>query len=103
MVISSSGIMKRTRGTDCFEIVVGGERLIVTSMPAGDGTGVLDALTPAERAVARDAIAGLSNAAIAKKRRRAPRTIANQLAAIYRKLGVGSRAALAALVLGERR
>ena len=86
--------MGRSRGVDCFEVVIGGERLVVTSMPVVPGD--LSTLTPAERAVARDAIAGLSNAEIAKKRRRAIRTIANQLASIYRKLGVGSRAELAA-------
>jgi DNA-binding NarL/FixJ family response regulator len=87
--------MGRARGVDCFEVVVGGEALMVTSMPVEprDGLGTLTAI---ERAVARDAIAGLSNAAIAKKRRRAVRTIANQLASVYRKLGVGSRAELAA-------
>ena len=103
MVISSSRIMTRARRIDCFELVVGGERLVVTSLPAGDGAAILDALTPAERDVARDAIAGLSNATIARKRRRAARTVANQLASVYRKLRVGSRAELAALVLGEPR
>ena len=59
-----------------------------------------DVLTPAERMIALDAAAGLSNATIAARRRRSVRTIANQLASIYRKLGVGSRAELAAHLRG---
>jgi DNA-binding NarL/FixJ family response regulator len=55
-------------------------------------------LSPAEREVARDAVDGRSNAEIAQRRGRTVRTIANQLASIYRKLGVGSRAELAVLV-----
>ncbi|HUS29382.1 MAG TPA: helix-turn-helix transcriptional regulator [Kofleriaceae bacterium] len=95
--------MVRPRGVEQFEVEIGGERLVVTSLPAdsaADTAETLAALTAAERAVACDAAAGLSNAAIAKKRKRAVRTIANQLASIYRKLGVVSRAELALLVLG---
>ena len=87
------------RGVDRFDVVVGEERLVVTSVPIR--ARALDPLSDAERDVALDAVAGMSNAAIAKKRKRAVRTVANQLAAIYRKLGVGSRAELALLVLGE--
>ena len=55
-----------------------------------------DELTPAERQVALAALAGLSNADIARMRGSSPRTVANQLAAIFRKLGVRSRTELAA-------
>ena len=48
-------------------------------------------LTPAEAEVARLALCGLSNAEIAEKRGRAVRTIANQLASIFDKLGISSR------------
>lgn len=68
---------------------------------AADVASVLAELAPAEREVAALAVAGLSNAAIAALRGTAPRTIANQLARVYRKLGVGARAALVALA--ERR
>lgn len=90
--------MGRKRGVDSFEIELDGETLVVVSLPITTGD-VLETLTPIERAVALDAVAGLSNAAIAKKRERSVRTIANQLASIYRKLGVGSRAELCALVI----
>ena len=53
-------------------------------------------LTPAERSVARALLLGQSNAEIARLRGSSPRTIANQVAGIFRKLGVRSRAELAA-------
>src|SRR5262245_36406460 len=53
-------------------------------------------LTPAERTGAVALLEGLSNAEIACLRGSASRTVANQIAAIYRKLGVRSRAELAA-------
>jgi DNA-binding NarL/FixJ family response regulator len=53
-------------------------------------------LTDSERTVAIDLLAGLSNATIARRRGVALRTIANQVAAVLRKVGVASRAELAA-------
>ena len=58
-------------------------------------------LTPAERAVVALALEGCSNQEIARRRGASARTIANQLASAYRKLGVSGRAELAAL--GARR
>lgn len=54
------------------------------------------ALTRAERDVARRLLAGEKMATIAKARGTAVRTVANQIASIYKKLGVNSRAELAA-------
>ncbi|HEY1953967.1 MAG TPA: helix-turn-helix transcriptional regulator, partial [Polyangiaceae bacterium] len=53
-------------------------------------------LTRAERAVARRVARGESNAEIARARGSSPRTVANQVAQIFRKLGVASRAELGA-------
>jgi DNA-binding NarL/FixJ family response regulator len=53
-------------------------------------------LTDAERQVVTGVLNGRTNAAIALARRTSSRTVANQLAAIYRKLGVSSRWELAA-------
>jgi DNA-binding CsgD family transcriptional regulator len=53
------------------------------------------ALTKAEAEVADLVVRGYSNAEIAAFRSSSPRTVANQLQAIYRKLGVGSRVELA--------
>lgn len=69
---------------------------LVLSIPSG---GVdLSCLTAAQREVAAGVLAGRSNAEIARQLRRSARTVANHLAAIYRKLGVESRCDLAARV-----
>ena len=53
-------------------------------------------LSDAEREVVQLALAGMSNQQIARCRGCASRTIANQLASAFRKVGVHSRAELAA-------
>lgn len=55
---------------------------------------LLGGVTPAETDVVRGVLAGESNAAIAARRGTSVRTVANQLAALFKKLGVGSRAEL---------
>lgn len=62
------------------------------AMPAG--------LTGAEQAVAAQIVDGTSNQAIAEQRGTSVRTVANQVAQIFRKLGVQSRAELVALLHG---
>jgi DNA-binding CsgD family transcriptional regulator len=56
----------------------------------------LERLTESEAVVALLAMSGLSNLQIAHVRSASQRTIANQLASVYRKLGGASRACLAA-------
>ena len=53
-------------------------------------------LTAAEREVVRLVLDGCSNREIAKRRGASVKTIANQLAAVYQKLGICSRYELAA-------
>lgn len=53
------------------------------------------ALSPAERDVVAQILEGRSNADIARARGTSPRTVANQIQSLFRKLGVGSRAELA--------
>ncbi len=53
------------------------------------------ALRPSEQEVARGLISGKTNAEIAAERGTSARTIANQVAAIFRAYGVCSRAELA--------
>jgi DNA-binding NarL/FixJ family response regulator len=60
-----------------------------------DPRGALASLTHAELGVARKLVEGLTNAQIAAVRGTSERTVANQVAAIFRKLRVGSRAELA--------
>jgi DNA-binding NarL/FixJ family response regulator len=55
-----------------------------------------DRLSAAERAVATLVLRGWSNAEIASHRGTTKRTAANQVASIFRKLGIASRAELAA-------
>jgi DNA-binding CsgD family transcriptional regulator len=73
-------------------------RLLLISVPVSPAleSPEAGALTKAERAVVELALGGLSNAEIARRRRSSPRTVASQLAASYRKLGVGSRRELVA-------
>jgi DNA-binding CsgD family transcriptional regulator len=52
-------------------------------------------LTSAERDVVRRVLGGASNAQIARARGSSPRTVANQLVSIFRKLGIFSRTELA--------
>jgi DNA-binding NarL/FixJ family response regulator len=59
-------------------------------------------LSESEQAVARALIAGSSNAEIARLRGTSVKTVANQLYAMYKKLGVGNREELVArLVDGD--
>jgi DNA-binding CsgD family transcriptional regulator len=61
----------------------------------------VDGLTPAELEVLALVLDGRDTPEVARARGSSPRTIANQVASIFRKLGVGSRAELAARVLGR--
>ncbi len=54
-------------------------------------------LTESEHEICVLVLAGLSNAEIGRRRGTSPRTIANQIAGLYRKLGIGSRRELQAL------
>lgn len=56
-------------------------------------------LNPAERDIVRLRVEGLSYAEMAKTRNTSPRTIANQVGAVYRKLGVSGRLALLSRVV----
>jgi DNA-binding CsgD family transcriptional regulator len=58
-------------------------------------------LSPSETEVALMRIEGLTQQAVAAQRGRSARTIANQAAAVYRRLGVGGRAELLALLARE--
>ena len=58
----------------------------------------LDGLTEAERDVVTGILRGESNGAIANRRGTHARTVANQVAGIFRKLGVRSRSELVARV-----
>jgi DNA-binding CsgD family transcriptional regulator len=67
-----------------------GKRYWVWSVAIADGPGLT--LSPAERLTALYVSRGLSNREVARRRGVALRTVANQVASILRKAGVGSRA-----------
>ena len=75
--------------------VLGTAQLCWVVLPV-EALGLDPRLTSAERQVVAGVLNGRTNAAIAMARRTSSRTVANQLAAIYRKLGVSSRWELAA-------
>jgi DNA-binding CsgD family transcriptional regulator len=56
---------------------------------------------PAQREVLALLLQGLSNAEIARRRRRSERTVAHQVDSLFRRFGVGSRAELIALATRE--
>lgn len=80
------------------ELALAGEPLLVGVLPALDEDR-LTGLSEAERDVALALVRGATNREIAKRRGAAERTVANQVQALFRKLGVHSRAELAATLL----
>jgi DNA-binding NarL/FixJ family response regulator len=85
-----------------FDLKLGASRVAVLSVPLPDAA-CASVLTVAEREVAALAAAGFCNAAIAHRRVTSERTVANQIAALLRKLKVGSRFELVArLALDSR-
>lgn len=72
---------------------LGAVELAVIALPPSDGA---PNLTPAERAIAKLVLDGCSNNEIAARRGASVKTVANQLRALYQKLGINSRYELAA-------
>ena len=108
-VLANEGTLRRARaalsppsGTEARFVEVAGEELLVIRVPlkraALDGD-----LSAAEREVAALALSGLTNSEIGRRRGTSERTVANQMATIFRKLGVRSRAELARTVLVKGR
>lgn len=84
------------------EVAVCGERLLFGAYPAL-AEELIAPLTGAERAVLAALLAGSTTSDIALRRGARERTVANQVQAIYRKLGVRSRSELAARLYGGGR
>jgi DNA-binding NarL/FixJ family response regulator len=87
--------------TTLAETAVEGDRLLVGAFSAVRED-LIEQLTDAERAVLAALLAGSTNADIARRRECSERTVANQVQAIFRKLGVRSRAELAVRLHGGR-
>ena len=88
------------RGARVSKVRFGDETWAVISLPLG-ATALPCCLSAAEREVARLALEGRSNAEIASRRGTSACTVANQLAAIFRKLGISSRTELACACLTD--
>jgi DNA-binding CsgD family transcriptional regulator len=80
-----------------------GQEVAVLEFPTSGRRSRVPGVTGAERAVLGLAAAGLSNAKIAACRGVSPRTVANQIASVFRKLGVHSRLELHAWLAGVHR
>lgn len=78
-----------TAAVHTFEMQSLSRRVLIVRVESGEPD--LRRLTPAERAVARLVIEGLSNAEIAERRGTLVRTVERQLFSINRKLGLTSR------------
>jgi DNA-binding CsgD family transcriptional regulator len=77
------------------------EVFVVVSLPVRGGRWQWP-LTEAERNIVDQILEGGSNKEIAERRGTSARTVANQISGIYQKLGIASRAELAALVARQR-
>jgi len=75
------------------QVSVDGAELGVVIAPGGGATAALP-LTRAEHEVALLVAEGFTNAEVAVRRGRAERTVANQIARIFEKLGIGARSEL---------
>jgi DNA-binding CsgD family transcriptional regulator len=84
-------------GLDVTWLSLHGDSLAILSYPLPEPP-PLPGLSSSERDVVDHILAGRSNAGIAARRGTSARTVANQVAMIFKKLGVGSRRELIALV-----
>jgi DNA-binding CsgD family transcriptional regulator len=87
-------------GLQATRFRVGGEELVAFSVPKR-ALAIPEQLSAAEREVTELMLSGLSNAEIAAFRGTAIRTVANQVAVIFDKLGVGSRGELVARLIAD--
>ncbi len=86
--------MTRSTRVHVLRLRIGETELAVVSEPVSEGEH--PKLSPAERDVLRRILRGESNVQIARERGSAVRTVANQVAAIFRKFRVNSRGELVA-------
>jgi len=83
------------------EVAIRDDKLLVGAYPLVAADRVAS-LTEAELDVVISLLSGSTNADIAQRRRSSERTVANQVQAIYRKIGVRSRSELAVCLQTER-
>ena len=83
---------------EAHSFAIGGDEYVVLTFRVlvVDDLGSYAGLTASERAVAKLVLQGRPNSEIARERGTSLQTVANQLGAVYQKLGVRSRRELAA-------
>ncbi len=90
----------RPPGLDVVDVSLGDDDLVIVSYQLPAAAIAPPSLRSSERRVLRLLLDGRSNAEIARERRTSPGTVAKQVDAIYRTLGVQSRSELASLISG---
>jgi DNA-binding NarL/FixJ family response regulator len=88
-------------GTRARTLVVDGSEYLVLSFPLPEWK-FPEGLSASECDVARALLRGDSTEEIARERRTSPRTVANQIATLFGKLGVRSRLELARCLRAEK-
>jgi DNA-binding CsgD family transcriptional regulator len=83
--------IRRQAALRCLE--AGSTPRFIVTLPRPERT-FRAGLNPAERDIVRLRVEGMSYEEMARSRKTSPRTIANQVGAVYRKLGVSGRLAL---------
>jgi DNA-binding CsgD family transcriptional regulator len=78
-----------------------GEEYAILEFPLLRGE-ALDGLSPAERDIVAQLLAGHTVPEVARRRQRSPYTVANQVRCIYAKLGIHSREELVAAAAARR-
>ncbi len=77
-----------------FTFALDSETFFVFSFPIVEPEDALQSLSPSEQQIVRSLLRGASYAQVAGERRTSVRTVANQVAALYKKLGISSRSEL---------
>ena len=85
-------------GLGAYRFEIDDSEYAILEWPLPKATEAPGLLTSAERTVVELVLAGCSNLEVATRRGRSIHTIANELASAYKKLGITSRAELAARV-----
>jgi DNA-binding NarL/FixJ family response regulator len=92
----------RPAGLDVVDVSLGDTDLVILSYRLPPPPPVFASLSPSQRHVLQLLLDGRSNAEIARTRKTAPGTVAKQIDAVYRRLGVQSRRELVSLISKRR-
>jgi DNA-binding CsgD family transcriptional regulator len=94
---SSSASLTPPSALEALVVEMNGQERLLFVYPRPDWA-LPASLSPAEGCIVRGLLSGASHSEIARARGTSPRTVANQMASIFRKLHVGSRLELFVLL-----